>query len=146
MSLSLRISAVLCGLLVAATVQASAVYKWTDDKGVVQYTDAPPEGRKFERLDVRESGKASAAVASEDESTEASAAAADASAPTPAQRRLDVMKANCQTARDNLATLQTGQAVNADLDGDGSPEELDAAGRAKATKAALEQMNQNCVE
>jgi hypothetical protein len=40
-------------LLAASSSQASAVYKWTDDKGVVQYTDAPPEGRKFERLDVR---------------------------------------------------------------------------------------------
>lgn len=144
MSLSFRIATAVLGAFVAMAVsaQSATVYKWTDDKGVVQYTDAPPEGRKFERMEVGGSGKARAADPAEAEAATPPAAGEM----TPAQRRLDVMKANCATARTNLETLQSGQPVTADLDGDGTPEELDDAGRAKARAAAEEQVRQNCVE
>src|SRR5262245_8762380 len=42
-------------LLVAALVAAPAayaqVYKWTDDKGVVNYSSTPPDNRKSQKLD-----------------------------------------------------------------------------------------------
>ena len=146
MTLSFRIVAALLGAAMATAVsaQATAVYKWTDDKGVVQYTDAPPEGRKFEKMEVGGSGKARAAE--EAAATETSSDAAAPAEATPAQRRLDVMKANCQTARTNLETLRSGEEVTADMDGDGNPETLDAEGRNKASAAAEETVRQNCVE
>lgn len=127
-------------LLAASSSQAATVYKWTDQQGVVQYTDAPPEGKAFERMEIGGSGTARAA---EEPPADASAPAAE---PTPAQRRLDMMKSNCATARANLETLRTGQEVTADSDGDGTPEPLDEAGRAKAQAAAEEAVRQNCVE
>ena len=139
MSLSFRIAAVLCGLAAVAAVQASSVYKWTDDKGVVQYTDAPPEGRTFERLDVGRSG-ARAEVQSDEVDTESEAE------PTPARRRMDAMRANCDAARLNLETLRNAATVTIDQDGDGIVETLDQAGREAAIARTEETVRQNCVE
>jgi hypothetical protein len=45
--------------------EASDVYKWTDEKGVAHYADAPPEGRKYERVNVS-SGATTTSAAEED--------------------------------------------------------------------------------
>jgi len=31
-----------------------ALYRWRDDRGVLQLTDTPPKGRKFEKVTLRE--------------------------------------------------------------------------------------------
>ncbi|MCI1728431.1 MAG: DUF4124 domain-containing protein [Chiayiivirga sp.] len=128
-------------LLAASSSQASAVYKWTDDKGVVQYTDAPPEGRKFERLDVR--GASTQSAPTEENLPDVAGTEEE---PNPAQQRLAAMKINCQHARDNLATLEKYQVVTSDRDGDGKQETLDAAGREDAIARSRELIRQNCVE
>jgi hypothetical protein len=143
MSLSFRIATVLLGAAVATSAwgQASTVYKWTDDKGVVQYTDAPPDGRKFERMEVGGSGKARAA-----DPTQAVPASSTAGEPSPAQRRLDTMKANCDTARKNLETMERFPVVTADTNNDGIAETLDGATRDSAIEQNRELVRQYCLD
>ncbi|HKL78341.1 MAG TPA: DUF4124 domain-containing protein [Gammaproteobacteria bacterium] len=43
-------AAALC--LLAGPAAAMTVYKWTDDQGVVHYSDAPPPGRDAQRLEL----------------------------------------------------------------------------------------------
>ncbi|WP_440892589.1 DUF4124 domain-containing protein [Aeromonas dhakensis] len=40
-------------LLVTSAAQAAKVYSWTDNQGVVHYTDAPPPGQKAKEVDLR---------------------------------------------------------------------------------------------
>jgi hypothetical protein len=51
-----RILVLLALALTASLAHAELVYKWTDDKGRVHYSDMPPEGRpsKAVEIDVRE--------------------------------------------------------------------------------------------
>lgn len=47
-----RARLVALGIVLAAPVVALAqVYKWTDDKGVVNYSSSPPDNRKSQKLD-----------------------------------------------------------------------------------------------
>ncbi|HDZ8829640.1 TPA: DUF4124 domain-containing protein [Aeromonas dhakensis] len=40
-------------LLATSAAQAAKVYSWTDNQGVVHYTDAPPPGQKTKEVDLR---------------------------------------------------------------------------------------------
>ncbi|WP_336290005.1 DUF4124 domain-containing protein [Aeromonas dhakensis] len=40
-------------LLATSAAQAAKVYSWTDNQGVVHYTDAPPPGQKAKEVDLR---------------------------------------------------------------------------------------------
>ncbi len=103
--------------------EASDVYKWTDEKGVVHYADAPPEGRKYERVNV--SSGATTTSAAEEEAAPAEAAATDQESPEGAMARYTAARAqNCMIARDNLAAFEQFENVQKDIDGDGTPEVL----------------------
>lgn len=40
-------------LLATSAAQAAKVYSWTDNQGIVHYTDAPPPGQKAKEVDLR---------------------------------------------------------------------------------------------
>lgn len=40
-------------LLTSTAAQATKIYSWTDSKGVVHYTDAPPPGQQAKEVDLR---------------------------------------------------------------------------------------------
>ena len=111
------------GLVAASAVQAAAVYKWKDDKGVVHYTDAPPEGRDFERMKSAAPDPAAAAVPADDAAPEAGAEADPAAAPEPRQGSPE---ANCASARRNIEAMERFEVISMDRDGDGEPEKLTA--------------------
>ena len=118
--LAIRIAAgALLALCSAAASAAGEVYKWTDDEGRVHYTDAPPDGRDYERIKVR------GVVARADAQPEADAPAAEAKPAAPTRQ------SNCEIAKKNLETFRTSTAISMDRDGDGTPEPLDDAERAK---------------
>jgi hypothetical protein len=96
--------------------QAATVYKWTNEQGVVQYTDAPPEGRQFQKLDI--GGGVARSGASE---TEAPATAATDAAATP---QSESMQRACEAAQANVEKFEQNQVVLMDLDGDGQNDEL----------------------
>lgn len=139
-------------LVATSFAQGATVYKWTDDKGVVQYTDNAPEGRPFTRIDVGRSGsRASAETDGADAETATSEAGADGASEgtsaelTPAQQRLETMKAICATARRNLDTLEKFEGVTMDRDGDGTAETLDAEARETELARNRQLINENCL-
>lgn len=113
------------GLVAASAAQAAGeVYKWTDDKGVVHYTDAPPEGRDFEKKKAVAPPPATAPEAAADEAK----AAAGPAAPQ------GTAKANCEAARRNVENMERFAEISMDRDGDGTPEKLTAEQREEELK------------
>jgi hypothetical protein len=104
----------LLSFVAASAAHAGEVYKWTDDKGVVHYTETPPPGRDFEKKKVAASKPATPAPAT---ATQPGGAAA----PAPAQGSTE---ANCIAARRNVENLERFDEISMDRDGDGKPEKL----------------------
>jgi hypothetical protein len=98
-------------LVLASPALAQRVYKWTDAQGVVHYADAPPEGVKFERVNVSSGTARTEAEPSPDSQGEGAAAA-------------PVTSPQCLQARANLDTLSHNTVVRKDVDGDGTPEDI----------------------
>jgi hypothetical protein len=103
----------LLGLFAASTAQAAGeVYKWKDDAGVVHYTDAPPDGRSFEKMKTAAPKPAEPAAPAEPAKP-----AAPAAPPGTAQ-------ANCEAARRNVENMERFAEISMDRDGDGTSEKL----------------------
>jgi hypothetical protein len=121
MSLGSRIStvlAVLLALMLATPVLGQSVYKWTDENGLVHYSDQPPPDRfKAERLQMRSlTVQREEARGDDSEVTDPDAEDGD----EPASRESPA----CASARHNLVVLENNDIVRMDLDGDGTAEEL----------------------
>ncbi|WP_426662690.1 DUF4124 domain-containing protein [Rhodanobacter aciditrophus] len=134
---------VLALLLVAPLAAAQQIYKWTDAKGTVHYSQsAPPEGTRFQQVKLA-GGVESADAPAAQPNTESASAPADAPAPaapvadTPANRaRL------CATLKANLATLQgSGPVV---MQQGGKPAVLSDAQRQQQVATANAQYRQYC--
>ena len=108
----------LLALIAAAPAFAGEVYKWTDDKGHVQYTDAPPEGREFIKMKTGTQRPPTAVV-----EPAASTPTAVESEPVAVQGSA---QANCAAARKNVENSEKVPEVSMDRDGDGKPETLTA--------------------
>lgn len=98
-----------------AHAQASAVYKWKDAKGVMQYSDYPPEGVKYEVVKVK-----SGTSVTQKSPEEKAAAKRDKADP----KNVPVYQENCTIAKQNLKVLNTSAGVAMDLNGDGENEML----------------------
>jgi len=131
--------------LFAAPVLAKELYRWVDEKGVVHYSDKRPEGQAFERRQMaNDPATASTEAANPDdpEATEATEAAAKAEPPKPK----GPPSADCLQARSNLAVLNSATEVSMDINGDGVPETLDAAGRQREIARHQELVKSLCDE
>lgn len=142
MSLPRLLLAAAVGFLLVSGAEASAVYKWTDDKGVVQYTDSPPEGRAFVRLDI--GGGVSRSSGSSDSEQEGVAEGEEAG-PSKAQMRITNMRASCADARKNLSVLEANTRVSLDKDGDGKEELLSDAERVQFIAINRDLVERNCL-
>ncbi len=111
---------VLVGACCVAPVAAEEVYKWTDEKGVTHYADAPPEGTKYQKLSV---GKGTARERADAPVVDPQADA-DAAAKAAADAAAKASSPNCLQARANMEVLQGNPVVRKDLDGDGTPEDV----------------------
>ncbi len=100
-------------LTFGADALAADAYKWTDDAGVIQYTQAPPEGRAFEVVKQRHypaaptPARTTPAAANADLESEADTpiATAEAGSVQEAKQR------NCEIARKNLEVLSTKTTI-----------------------------------
>ncbi len=107
---------------------AGEVYKWTDEDGVVHYTDSPPEGKPFTTKEVKTPVVPAPAPAPEAAtSTKATGTPPAEATKTPAQR-------NCDIARKNLENLNAHENITADRNNDGVQEPLTAEERATEIK------------
>jgi hypothetical protein len=102
-----------------AVAQAADLYKWTDDKGVLHYSDTPPPGHAdATRVRVKsgvsdESAPPAAATAVAEADKPKDAAKPNPPAPAPMDRNTA-----CEQARSNLNLLQSKYAV---ADASGKP-------------------------
>jgi hypothetical protein len=116
----------------AATAQAGELYKWTDDKGVLHYSDTPPPGHPdATRVRVQsgvsdEAAPPQTAVAEKPKEAPKTNNQAAAAPAAPLDRN-----AACDQARSNLGLLQSKYAV-----ADASGKQLDDKTRQALTEQA----------
>jgi Domain of unknown function (DUF4124) len=101
----------LCGLVGPTT--AAQLYQWTDEKGVVQYTDKPPVGKSATKIKVK--GPAVSGDAEEEEDEEKDGENAEAATDADSKR--------CAEERERLKILQTNSSVSI-RNADGTSTEL----------------------
>ncbi|MEW9624276.1 DUF4124 domain-containing protein [Rhodanobacter geophilus] len=128
-------------LLVAPLAVAQQIYKWTDAKGTVHYSQsAPAEGTRYQQVKLTggvESADAPAPQPAADDTPALAAAPAAPVADTPANRAK-----LCATLKSNLATLQgSGPVV---MQESGKPALLSDAQRKQQTATASAQYQQYC--
>ncbi len=130
----------------AALVCASAtaqVYKWKDANGTTHYSDAPPPvGAKYEKVNV--SSSVSTPVAAAPAPAASTAASNKTNAPNQTATRMTDTPANraklCKQLDDNIALLNTGQAVTSG----GANQNMSDAQRQQELATAQAQKKQYC--
>ena len=113
--------------LSSLALSAAEIYKWTDEKGRTHYSDRPPPADvKTERRE----------LSAEPQRSEPETSAEDANAAEAARR--------CEAARTSLQQLRANTNVAMDLDGDGTPETLDAVQREEQILTLQRRVEQLC--
>lgn len=154
--------ATLACLLIASPAEAQ--WKWRDSRGQVHISDIPPprdvpDKDVLQRPEVTARRPAPAPAAATTAAASAPAKAAvdpeleerrkraeqeqAARAEADKQKAAAVRKDNCQRAREQLATLDSGQRI-ARIKADGEREILDDDARAKETKRARDAIASEC--
>ena len=131
-------------LLVAPLAVAQQIYKWTDAKGTVHYSQsAPPEGTRFQQVKLAGGVESSADTSTAQPAAETAPAPAAAPAPTgPVADTPDNRAKLCATLKSNLATLQgSGPVV---MQENGKPAVLNDAQRKQQVDSAQAQYQQYC--
>ena len=134
------LSAALVALLACGSVVATELYKWTDDKGVVHYSDTPPPKGKDTRQKLRLTGTESPNPAAADTKAAADKPAGNGSAPGSVPDTPENRKRACEQAHYALELLQ-GDGPLADS-ASGKP--LDAGERAERLSAAQRTASMYC--
>ena len=134
------LSAALTALFACGTVMATELYKWTDDKGIIHYSDTPPPKGKDSRQKLRLTGTESPNPAAADTKAAADKPAGNGSAPVSVPDTPDNRKRACDQARSELELLQ-GDAPLADS-ASGKP--LEATERAERLSAAQRAASMYC--
>lgn len=136
-------------LAAGASASAAQVYSWTDANGTRHFSDSPPPASvNAQKIKVR----GSLTTATEDAAqvvADATPKAPDSpvTANNPNKPMVDSPEnraKQCQTARSNLALLQTNYQVSAPQGDDGKAQVLDANGRKQAIDRAADQVAFYC--
>lgn len=135
--------AALCATLLLAGQPSSAkeLYKWTDENGVVQYTDTKPTGVEFESREVSEGPKAASTV---DATADAGSGEAEDSAANPAPKRFAADSPECEQTRQAVLILRGVGVVTLDTDGDGTQETLTDEQKQASIKQYEDWAKRNC--
>lgn len=127
----------------------SGIYKWTDDAGQVHYTQFPPANQEAEMLRGASQPKVDSGnqdslqerIEAMEKRIEERKEAKDEFRRQANVRKL--VKANCETARKNLANLQRG-ANNAYMTPDGKVQRLTEEDKKKRIDEAKRQIDEYC--
>ncbi|MEW9571195.1 DUF4124 domain-containing protein [Rhodanobacter sp. Si-c] len=129
-------------LLVAPLAVAQQIYKWTDAKGTVHYSQsAPPEGTRYQQVKLA-SGVESGDAPAPQPATDDTPAPADNPAPMPMTDTPANRTKLCATLKSNLTALQGGGPVV--MQQGGKPVLLDASQRKQQVDTANAQYQQYC--
>lgn len=136
-------SLIVVALLLAAPLAiAQQIYKWTDAKGTVHYSQsAPAEGTRYQQVKLT-GGVESADAPAPQPTADSTPAPADTPAPAPVADTPDNRAKLCATLKSNLATLQgRGPVV---MQEGGKPALLGDAQRKQQIDTANAQYQQYC--
>lgn len=130
-------------LLLAPLAVAQQIYKWTDAKGTVHYSQsAPPEGTRFQQVKLTGGVESPANTPAAQPSAEAASTPTNTPAPAPVADTPDNRAKLCATLKSNLATLQgSGPVV---MQENGKPAVLNDAQRKQQVESANAQYQQYC--
>lgn len=117
----------IAGLLLIATSAQGQLYKWVDESGKVHYSDTPPPAKtkssktlSIPNQPAAEAPAGKSIAEQEKDYRKRMSEAADAEAKKKAEdEQAKIRAANCQTARNNLKTLEeTGRVYTYDAKGE----------------------------
>jgi hypothetical protein len=94
-------------LMMAGTVQAAGMYKWTDAEGNVHYSQTPPEDQQADKVHIKDSAPLQDSTAGETDTGEQDNPAEDAQNTPEAKQR----QKNCEIARYNLETYKSSDRL-----------------------------------
>lgn len=143
MRIALKVALMVVSIAFASNALAqNTVYKWTDERGVTQYTQTPPAGtRNYETVRMGSSGQQRSAEQAQ-EPVGFGQAEAEATAPqTPADHE---RQEYCDAARRNLVALESEVEVHLEAADGGEPSPLDAGQRAEQIEIAQRQVTLFC--
>lgn len=133
--------AVACAFAAAASGQQ---YKWKDERGRVQYGDAPPPGVNATPLRAPPPAPTAAAKPADPKAAKkAQEAAKDREKLAQDQQNAAVKKENCARAQDYLRNLQSGQRLSG-IDSKGERYYLDETQIAQETAKAQRSVQEWC--
>lgn len=133
-------------LMLALPAFAGQVYKWTDAKGTVHYSDAPPpQGAHYSRVRVDGAGaEVPDAAAGTARAPAPGSAAGGQAAPTGHVADTPENRAKlCADLQKNIALLESSQALTVDGD-NGKQQTLDATQRSQELATARDQYQRYC--
>lgn len=132
-------------LMLALPAFAGQVYKWTDAKGTVHYSDAPPpQGAHYSRVRVEGAGadtpeQPASGPAQPAATGNAPAAASSAHVADTPDNRAKL----CADLRKNIALLESSQPLAVDADGN-KQQTLDTARRSQELATERDQYQRYC--
>jgi hypothetical protein len=97
----------LCLSAFSANTISKITYKWTDDKGIIQYTERPPKNRAYEKTTITASGGKEVSEVTQEE---AESTAKDETS-TKVNDFAKANERNCGIARKNLEVLSNTARV-----------------------------------
>ena len=115
----MRRTYILLALLLVTPLASAQVYKWTDAKGVVHYSDVPPpQGVKYKNMHMSLAGGAAPAAATSASPAAAASSPADAGAAPASARTVADNPENraklCAQLRQNYTLLKGSQPLTVD--------------------------------
>ena len=132
--------------LALAASAGAQVYKWKDSNGTTHYSDAPPIGTNYQKVQVNTNVSTPVTPAPAPNSNTNASSQADAHsapAPTPPVRDTADNRAKlCKQLDSNISLLNSNSPVLSN--GDGPPKNLDEAQRKQALASAQSQKKQYC--
>ena len=130
-------------LLLAPLAAAQQIYKWTDAKGTVHYSQsAPPEGTRYQQVKLTGGVESPANTPTAQPNAETTPAPTNTPAPAPVTDTPANRAKLCATLKSNIATLQgSGPVV---MQQDGKPTVLSDAQRKQQVDTANAQYQQYC--
>jgi hypothetical protein len=127
----------LAGALAGPPALAEGPYRWVDDEGTVHYTQRLPEGRTAEIVRLP-------AWAFDPPAPEIRAGGPHATMAAERQEQAELVRKNCEIARENKRILESQELIVQERDKDGNLQPLDETAKAARLSEAEKHIKEFC--